>query len=84
MCVSLRVALVGELPRLGEGGQCAQVVGLVVAHQFAFHLFRRTGRISGPLKGAGTSLRLAEQLGLALAHQAVTREQDCRLPLRCN
>lgn len=81
--IFLRVALVGaaELPRLGERRESAQVVGLVVAHQFALHLFRGTDDVSAPLEGAGTSLSLAEHLGFAVIRRAVTREQDCRLPL---
>lgn len=79
----LRVALIlaAELPRLGERGESAQVVGLVLSHQLAVHLFRRTDGVSAPLEGGGTSLHLVEQLRRAVARRTVAREQDRRLPL---
>lgn len=55
-----RIVLVtaAELPRLGEGGESAQVVGLVLAHQFALHFLWWTDHTGGPVEGAGTALRL--------------------------
>lgn len=81
--VFLRVALIlaGELPGLSERRECAQIICLVLFHQFAIHLFRRTDDVSPPLEGGGTSLRLIDQLGCAVARRVIAREQDCRLSL---
>src|SRR4029434_8182804 len=48
-----RVAAAAELPGLGEGGERAQVVGLVEAHQLALHLLGGADGAGAPLAGAG-------------------------------
>ena len=76
------VAAAAELPGLGEGGERAQVVGLVEAHQLALHLLGGADGAGAPLEGAGAALRLAQQLGAAAPRRTVTRQQDGGLALR--
>lgn len=70
-----------ELPRLGEGGQGAEVEGLVLAHQLALHLPRGTHSAGPPLKRGRTTCRLREQLWGAGARGLITGEQYGRLTL---
>lgn len=57
----LRVSLVAELPRPGEGGQRSEVEVLMLADQPTVHLRRRTDGVGLPPKRGRTTCRLREQ-----------------------
>lgn len=79
--VHLLVALVLELPGVGERRQGAQVEGLVVAHQLALHLPGQADGAGLPLEGGRAAGRLGQQLRAAVAGGLVAREEDGRLAL---